>query len=168
MKELTSLDQRILNYKIENVFPVIADFSNYPKWFPENLNINVIKSSPEKVGSAINIKIGVIQFNIELKRINQNKEIIVQYSGAYEGQGIWYFFDSTNGTKLMYEIELKIKNPLVRLISLFINIASFHSKMMTKIFDGLEDYLNNIYRTNTDGFDNSNNSKPKIFSITGN
>lgn len=168
MKELSSLDQKILNYKVENVFPVIADFTNYSKWFPENLQISLVKSTPEKVGSVINIKIGIIQFNIELTRINSNKEIIVHYTGAYEGQGIWYFFDSSNGTKLMYEIDLKIKNPLIRLISFFINIASIHSQIMTKIFSRLEEYLNNLYKFKSNDLSNFNNSQPKIFSITGN
>lgn len=165
MKELTSLDQKILNIKIENIFPVIADFESYKNWFPNNLEIKLIKSTPEKIGSIIQIKIGIVNFKIELTRIIPNKEIIVSYTGAYEGQGIWYFFDSTNGTKLLYEIELMIKNPIIRFISLFINLTTLHSKMMTKIFNGLEEYLNKTYNIKKNGINNSNNTQSKIFFI---
>ncbi len=140
----------------------------YKNWFPSKPEINLIKSTPDKIGSIIQIKIGVIKFFIELMRINPEKEIIVHYSGAYEGNGIWYFFESSNGTKLMYEIELKVKNPIVRFVSLFVNIAALHSKMMTEVFNGLENYLNKLYQTEKNGLNNLSDSQPKIFSITSN
>lgn len=168
MNELTSLDYKILNHKIENIFPIVADFESYKHWFPQKPEITLIKSAKDKIGSIIQIKTGIVKFNIELMRINTNKEIIVQYYGAYEGKGIWYFFESANGTKLMYEIELKVKNPLVRFVSLFVNLAAIHSKMMTKVFNGLEDYLNKLYKTEKNGHDNLSNAQPKIFSITSN
>lgn len=168
MKELTSLDHKILNYPVEKIFPIISDFQTYKEWYPKNVDISLIKSTPNKIGSVIQIKFGVIKFNIELARINQFREIIVQYSGAYEGSGIWYFFESANGTKLMYEIDLKIKSPLVRFVSIFVNINFMHSKVMTEIFDGLENYLNNIYKNEKNGLNNHSNSQPKIFSISSN
>lgn len=168
MRELTSLDQRILSYKIEKIFPVIADFETYKEWFPSKPGIKIIKTTAVKTGSIIQVQFGIIKFTIELMRINPNKEIIVHYSGAYRGKGIWYFFESANGTKLMYEIELEILNPLIRFSSLFLNIASLHSKMMTKIFDGLENYLHKIYKNEANGINNSDNTQPKIFSISGN
>lgn len=168
MKELTSLDQKILNYPVDKIFPIVSDFQTYREWFPKNVDISLIKKTPEKIGSIIQIKFGIVKFKIELTRINQFREIIVQYSGAYEGNGIWYFFESTIGTKLLYEIDLKIKNPIVRFISIFVNINSMHSNVMTKIFDGLENYLNNIYKNEKNGINNHSNSQPKIFSISSN
>lgn len=168
MKELTSLDQKILNYPVDKIFPIVSDFQTYREWFPKNVDISLIKKTPEKIGSIIQIKFGIVKFKIELTRINQFREIIVQYSGAYEGNGIWYFFESTIGTKLLYEIDLKIKNPIVRFISIFVNINSMHSNVMTKIFDGLETYLNNIYKNEKNGINNHSNSQPKIFSISSN
>ncbi len=168
MKELSSLDQKILKFSVDKVFPVVADFQTYTEWFPNKPGIRILKLNPEKVGSIIEIKTGIISFKIELMRINPHKEIIVEYNGAYEGRGIWYFFETTNGTKLMYEIELEIKNILVRFVSLFINLNSIHSKMMTKIFDGLEDYLNKTYDVKPNGINNNSNSQSKIFSISSN
>lgn len=168
MKELTSLDQKILNYPVDKIFPIVSDFQTYREWFPKNVDISLIKKTPEKIGSIIQIKFGIVKFKIELTRINQFREIIVQYRGAYEGNGIWYFFESTNGTKLLYEIDLKIKNPIVRLISIFVNINSMHSNVMTKTFEGLENYLNNIYKNEKNGINNHSNSQPKIFSISSN
>jgi ribosome-associated toxin RatA of RatAB toxin-antitoxin module len=169
MKELTSLDQKILNYEIEKVFPVVSDFNSYKEWFPKSSKVKLKKITEERTGSIIELKVGVVKFQMEMKSISPNKEIIVHYSGAYSGKGIWYFFENINGTKLMYEIDLVIKNPLVRFVSLFINIAHIHSKKMTEVFDGLEQYLDKLYNNNkANGLNNSKNSQPKIFSISGN
>ncbi len=165
MKELTSLDQKIFNLKIENIFSVISDFASYKNWFPTNPEMKLIKSTPEKIGSIIQIKTGIVNFKIELTRIIPNKEIIVSYTGAFEGQGIWYFFESTNGTKLLYEIDLKVKSPVVRFFSFFLNLTALHSKLMTQVFSGLEEYLNKTYNINKNGINNSNSSQSKIFYI---
>ncbi|MCX8056740.1 MAG: SRPBCC family protein [Ignavibacteria bacterium] len=168
MRELSSLDQKILNLPIEKIFPVVSDFKTYNEWFPKNPELKILKTTSDYVGSIVEVKIGLVSFRIELMRINPNKEIIVQYSGAYEGRGIWYFFETINGTKLMYEIELEIKNPLVRFLSLFVNLNSIHSKMMTKIFQGLEEYLYKIYDIKPNGLNNINDTQSKIFPISSN
>lgn len=168
MRNLTSLDQKVLSYKVENVFNVVSNFETYKEWFPEDAKVTVVKTTSQGVGSVIQVKTGIISFNIELMRINPNKEIIVRYSGAYEGEGIWYFFETTNGTKLMYEIELKIKNPLVFFLNFFINISTLHSKVMVKMFNRLEQYLNKIYNVDSNSLNNNSNTQPKIFTLSSN
>lgn len=168
MRNLTSLDQKILSFKVEDVFKVVSNFETYKEWFPEDAKVNVIKINPKGVGSIIQVKTGIISFQIEMMRINPNKEIIVHYTGAYEGEGIWYFFETANGTKLMYEIELKIKNPLVIVLNFFVNVSMLHSKVMNKIFNRLEEYLNKIYNVNSNSLNNNSNTQPKIFSFTSN
>lgn len=166
MRELTSLDQKTLLHKVENVFKVVSNFETYKEWFPEDAKVSLIKFYPNGVGSIIQVKVGIIKFNIEMIRIIENKEIIVQYTGAYEGNGIWYFFETVNGTKLMYEIDLKIKNPFVFLIDLFVSVSMLHSNMMAKMFNRLEEYLNKIYNVKSNSINNTGNSQPKIFSLT--
>ncbi len=168
MRTISSLDQKILNFKIEQVFDVISDFSTYNEWFPKSVKLELLNSQTEKIGSLIKISIGIVSFQCELMKINNNKEIIVHYSGAYEGNGIWYFLETGKGTKLMYEIDLEIKNPIVRFLSLFINVAGIHSKMMSNLFQGLEKYLDKIYNGGSDSLDNLSNTQPKIFSISSN
>lgn len=168
MKTISSLDQKVLNFKIEQVFDVISDFSTYSEWFPNSIKLEVLNSNKEKVGSLIKISIGIVSFQCELMRINKNKEIIVHYTGSYEGNGIWYFLETGKGTKLMYEIDLEIKNPIVKVLSLFVNVTGIHSKMMSNIFQGLEQYLNKIYNGDSDSLDNLSNTQPKIFSISSN
>ena len=168
MRNLTSLDQKVLSHKVEDVFKVVSNFETYKEWFPEDAKVTVVKTTSQGVGSVIQVKTGIISFNIELMRINPNKEIIVRYSGAYEGEGIWYFFETTNGTKLMYEIELKIKNPLVFFLNFFINISTLHSKVMVKMFNRLEQYLNKMYNVDSNSLNNNSNTQPKIFTLSGN
>jgi ribosome-associated toxin RatA of RatAB toxin-antitoxin module len=168
MRNLTSLDQKIFSHKVELVFRVISNFETYKDWFPEEAKVKLIETNSKGIGSVMQVEIGIIKFKIELTRINPNKEIIIRYSGAFEGEGIWYVFETTNGTKLMYEIELKIKNPLVVFLNFFVNISTLHSKMMTKMFNRLEEYLNKIYNVNSNSLNNNSNTQPKIFTISGN
>jgi ribosome-associated toxin RatA of RatAB toxin-antitoxin module len=168
MRDLTSLDQKVFPLKVEDVFNVISNFETYKDWFPQETKVNLLKSTPERIGSIIQVKTGTISFNIEMMRINPNKEIFVRYSGAYEGEGIWYFFETINGTKVMYEIELKIKNPFVVLLNFFVSVSMLHSKIMTKIFNRLEEYLIKIYNVKSNSLNNNSNTQPKIFNLTGN
>jgi ribosome-associated toxin RatA of RatAB toxin-antitoxin module len=168
MRDLNSLDQKILSHKVEDVFKVVSNFETCKEWFPEDAKVEIIKINPSGVGSIIQVKTGIISFNIEMMKITPNKEILVRYSGAYEGEGIWYFFETTNGTKLMYEIELKIKHPLVVLLNFFVSVSSLHSKVMMKMFDRLEKYLNKIYNVNSDSLNNNSNTQPKIFTLSSN
>lgn len=168
MRNLTSLDQKVLSHKVEDVFKVVSNFETYKEWFPEDVKVTVIDTTPHGIGSIIKVENGIIRFNIEMMRVNPNKEILVRYSGAYEGEGIWYFFETTNGTKLMYEIELKIKNPLVFFLNFFINISTLHSKVMVKMFNRLEQYLNKIYNVDSNSLNNNSNTQPKIFTLSGN
>ncbi|MGB9663952.1 MAG: SRPBCC family protein [Ignavibacteria bacterium] len=168
MRSITTLDQKIFPFKVEDVFKVISNFETYKEWFPEGTKVILLESTPKAIGSIIQVKTGIVSFNMELMKINPNKEIFVRYSGAYEGEGIWYFFETTTGTKVMYEIDLKIKNPLVVLINFFVNVSALHSKIMTKIFDRLEKYLNKIYNVNSNSLNNNSNAQPKIFNITSN
>lgn len=168
MRTVSSLDQKNLNFKIEQVFDVISDFSTYSEWFPKSVKLEVLNSHKEKVGSLIKISIGIVSFQCELMRINKNKEIIVHYTGSYEGNGIWYFLETGKGTKLMYEVDLQIKNPIVKVLSLFVNVAGIHSKMMSNLFQGLEKYLNKIYNDDSNSLDNLSDTQPKIFSISSN
>lgn len=168
MRNLTSLDQKVLSHKVEDVFKVVSNFETYKEWFPEDVKVTVIETTPHGIGSIIKVETGIIRFNIEMMRVNPNKEILVRYSGAYEGEGIWYFFETTNGTKLMYEIELKIKNPLVFFLNFFINISTLHSKVMVKMFNRLEQYLNKIYNVDSNSLNNNSNTQPKIFTLSGN
>ncbi len=168
MKKLSSLDQKILNHKVEKVFDLVSNYETYKIWFPESIKLNLVKSTPNKIGSVIEICTGFVKFYCELIRINSNKELVVHYSGAYEGRGIWYFFESLNGTKLIYEIDLEIKNPFVFLVSLFLDLSHIHSKMMTNIFFSLEKYLNELYNVNGNSVSNNSNTQPKIFTLTGN
>ncbi len=166
MRSLTSLDHKILNHKPENIFKVVSNFETYPEWFGKDVRLKSIKTTQQKIGSVIKVKFGIIGFEIELMRVNPNYEIFVKYSGAYSGQGVWYFFETTNGTKLMYEIDLKIRNPLVWFTSLFVNIARLHSEIMAKIFRNLEEYLNKIYGNSEDGLNSSSDPQSKIFFIS--
>lgn len=168
MRSLTSLDQKVFPFKVEDVFKVISNFETYKEWFPDGTKVILLESTPKTIGSTIQVKTGMISFNIEMMKINPNKEIFVRYSGAYEGEGIWYFFETINGTKVMYEIDLKIKNPLVVLINFFVSVSAIHSKMMTKLFDRLEQYLNKIYNVNSNSLNNNSNTQPKIFNLSGN
>lgn len=168
MRNLTSLDQKVLSHKVEDVFKVVSNFETYKEWFPEDVKVTVIETTPDGIGSIIKVENGIIRFNIEMMRVNPNKEILVRYSGAYEGEGIWYFFETTNGTKLMYEIELKIKNPLVFFLNFFINISTLHSKVMVKMFNRLEQYLNKIYNVDSNSLNNNSNTQPKIFTLSSN
>lgn len=168
MRKINSLDHRIIHHSVENIFTVISDFNTYPEWFGKKVRVKVLKITEEKIGSLIQINFGTVKFFCEIVKILLNKEIVVKYTGAYSGMGTWFFFKGTNGIKVIYEIDLIIRNPFVYILSYFISLNRIHSKTMNDIFNNLEKYLSQRFNAKLNGIRNSSNSQPKIFTLPSN
>lgn len=167
MKQINSIDQIIFNSDIENIFKTILDLTSYKEWFPDKFKLEIISNEENYIGSRIKISYLGIEFIWEIIKIEKLSEIIVSYSGAYKGLATWYFSNLADGVKVMFEVELEIKNPFILFASFFVNMNEFHSKQMVQLFNNLETYLNTKYPNEKTRINNIGNIQPPTFTITG-
>ncbi len=166
MRKISSLDQRILKHDIGKLFNTIVNFETYPEWWDKKIKLNILKKTENYINSKIEIVVYGKSFFYEIVKAKPNHEIVINYSGIYSGTGTWFFVEGANGVKVMYEVDLEVKDFFVSLISFIFNLNVMHSKQMAKLFNGLEKYLNG--NSDSDSFDSSRNVQPPTFTLKGN
>ncbi len=168
MRRFSSLDQRILDFKIEDIFNSVADFQTYPEWWQKETNVKVISKTETKIGSQIEVSSLGGKFFCEVVKLVTNREIVVNYSGMFKGSGTWFFVEGANGVKVMYEIDLSIQNLFTAFVSFFVNFSLYHSKQMAKLYSNLEEYLKKKFKNETSDIDSSCNVQPPTFTLPRN
>lgn len=166
MRKILSLDQRILKQDIKNIFNAIVDFNTYHEWWDKSIKINVLNRTENFINSKIEITVYGKKFFCEIVKTVPHQEIVINYSGIYCGTGTWFFIEGANGVKVMYEVDLEVKDFFVKVISFIINLSAIHSKQMAKLFNGLENYLYD--NSNIDSLDNTSNVQPPTFTLKSN
>jgi len=166
MRKILSLDQRILRYDIKNIYNAVVDFNTYPAWWDKSIKINILRRTQNFINSKLEITAYKKRFFCEIVKVKPHQEIVINYSGIYSGTGTWFFVEGANGIKVMYEVDLEVKDFFVSLFSFIINLNAIHSKQMAKLFNGLENYLND--NSNGDSLDSARNVQPPTFTLTGN
>jgi uncharacterized protein YndB with AHSA1/START domain len=142
MRQTQANDCRTLPFDVAEVFAALLDFENYPRWWPAQLRVRVLKVSPERVGSRIEVRPRGGVFVCEIVQVVPDREILIGYvEGVHMGTGRWRFEKVAEGTCACYQIDLEPHGWLPRLLSNVMNFGKLHSRSMEKVFDGLEGWL---------------------------
>lgn len=146
MRKIIASDTVHLNHPIEKVWPVISEITSYIKWWPESVNLEIVKSTPEIVGSVLKANpLGGDSFSTMVDEIIPYQKIKIKYfDGLYRGDGFWIVESQNQKTVLTYKVDLEIVDPFTKFISYFIPVSEIHSLIFKKIFRNLEKYLEKI------------------------
>jgi ribosome-associated toxin RatA of RatAB toxin-antitoxin module len=144
VRRTRATDCRILPFPVGQVGAGLLDFASYPRWWPAQLRIRVLRTTPDHVGSRIEVRPRGGWFICEIAQVIPNREILIHYvDGVHRGTGRWTVEPVDGGTRVCYQIDLEPHGSLPRLLSHALNFARLHSRMMVKVFDGLEHWLSN-------------------------
>jgi uncharacterized protein YndB with AHSA1/START domain len=142
MRQTQATDCRTLPFDVAEVFAALLDFESYPRWWPAQLRVRVLKATPERVGSRIEVRPRGGVFVCEIAQVVPDREILIGYvEGVQRGTGRWRFEKVAEGTRACYQIDLEPQGWLPRLLSNVMNFGKLHSRSMEKVFDGLEEWL---------------------------
>jgi ribosome-associated toxin RatA of RatAB toxin-antitoxin module len=142
MRRTQATDCRTLPFDVSQAFAALLDCKNYPRWWPGQLRVRVLKTTLDAVGSRIEIRPRGGRFICEIAQVVPNREILIEYvEGVHRGTGRWTFEKLTEGTRACYQIDLEPQGWLPRLLSNWMDFAKIHSRLMEKVFDGLESWL---------------------------
>jgi ribosome-associated toxin RatA of RatAB toxin-antitoxin module len=142
VRRTQTTDCRILRFDLGQAFAALLDLDYYARWWPSQLRIRVLKTTPNHVGSRIEVCPRGGWFTCEISQVIPEREIEIRYvDGVHRGTGRWTFEPVAGGTQVCYRIDLEPHGRLPRLLSHVLNFAKLHSGMMEKVFDGLADWL---------------------------
>lgn len=89
---------------------------------------------------------GAGEFTWQCVETIENQRISLEYKGAFEGKGHWILEPHGASTRVIYEVNVEIKNPFLCFVNKFISVERQHSKMMKKVFKSLDNYVSNLHR----------------------
>jgi uncharacterized protein YndB with AHSA1/START domain len=142
MRRTRANDCRTLPFDPGAVFAALLDCENYPRWWPAQLRVRVLRLARDGVGSRIEIRPLGGRFICEIARVVPDREILIEYAeGVHRGTGRWALEKVAEGTRACYEIDLEPQGWLPRLLSNWVDFGRMHSRSMGKVFDGLESWL---------------------------
>jgi ribosome-associated toxin RatA of RatAB toxin-antitoxin module len=134
MKNIHTINSKILPYTRERIWEVITDLSNYSAWWPSSLKIKTLQLLEGLLGSRIEIRpYGGQAFYCEVSDIDDGIELTMTYTGIYTGTGRWTISEVNEQRCVTYEIELKIESTMIRLLSSVLPVAAIHSHLMEKV-----------------------------------
>lgn len=141
-------NSKTLPYPAEDIWGVLTDFANYPKWWPSSIKIKVARIEPELIHSQIEVKpYGGQSFTCEVISYLNNSELQMKYSGIYSGTGTWTLSEINGQCSVTYEILLEIESAWIRLLSRLLPVAKIHSKLMDEVLSGLDRHVGLIRGT---------------------
>src|SRR5438552_3776811 len=142
MRRTQTTDCRTLPFDVAEVFAALLDFESYTRWWPAPLRVRVLKTTPDRVGSRIEVRPRGGWFVCEVGHVIPGQEIVIRYAeGVHRGTGRWTFEKLADGTRACYRIDLEPRGWLPRLLSNWMDFGTMHSRSMAKVFDGLESWL---------------------------
>lgn len=142
MRRIRSKDCRLLAAPPPAVYTVLADLPNYARWWPPEIGFTPLPAPPGAPGPRLQVRVMGSGFCVEVERVVEFAEVHIRYfAGAHQGTGVWTLTPMEGGTNLCYAIDLEPQTWAGRILSHVMDFSSLHSRLMQKIFDGLQRHL---------------------------
>jgi ribosome-associated toxin RatA of RatAB toxin-antitoxin module len=142
MKRTQATDCLTLPFDVAVLVAAVLDCERYHRWWPAQLRVQILRVTPDRVGSQIEIQPRGGRFVCEIARVAPDREIEIEYvEGVHRGKGRWTFERLGDGTRACYQIDLAPQGWLPRLLSNWMDVGDMHSRSMAKVFDGMGEWL---------------------------
>ena len=142
MRRTQVMDCRVFSFDAACVYAALIDFGSYPKWWPSELRLKVLRVTNDLTGSRFEMRPRGGSFVCDVVALDDQRELQIRYvDGLHRGTGLWTLRPHKHGTLVCYQIDLEPQGFVPRLLSNVIDFASIHSRGMEKVFDGLQQWL---------------------------
>jgi len=136
---IRSADHCILPLPPEQIWPVLADVSRYPQWWPKALCTSTSTATADLLGAELKLRpLGGYSFTCRVVAFEQLKRINFEYGGGFiAGTSAWRLEPAGQGTRVVYDIDVVVNSRLASLVHRAINLGRVHSFSMQIIFRNL-------------------------------
>ncbi len=140
----------IIRLPAADVWPVVADFGGYSRWWPKSVRVRALSSDAPLLGSEVEIQPrGGRPFRCRVDAVDEPKRIRMRYFGGFiEGFGEWRLEPLGPDTRVIYQLEVNAYGWLVALLGKVFDLAQLHSRSMQTILHNLSDVLQRKQHSN--------------------
>jgi coenzyme Q-binding protein COQ10 len=137
---IRAVDERMLPFVPDQIWPVLAEVKGYPNWYPRSLNVKVLAATADGIGSELEIRPrGGRAFRCRVESFKPPHRMRMRYPGNFiEGVGEWRLEAVTGGTRVVYELDVVANGRLVAWLSRLLPLGLLHSKSMREVLENLE------------------------------
>lgn len=102
-------DERVLPFAPEQIWPVLADVTSSPRWWPASIRLTVLRASPELIGSELEVSPrGGRPFRCRVEAIEPPRRMQMRYgNGFVTGTGEWRLEAVAGGTCVVYALGVQ-------------------------------------------------------------
>ena len=135
-----AVDERVLPFAPEQIWPVLADVTASPRWWPTSIRLTVLNASPGLIGSELEVcPRGGRPFRCRVEAIEPPRRMQMRYgNGFVTGTGEWRLEAVAGGTRVAYALDVQAHGWLVALLGKLLPLGKIHSKSMQELLAKLE------------------------------
>ena len=140
---IRATDEAIVPFPPTEVWRVLADVADYPRWWPRHLGLRVLHREAGLVGSEVEQRpFGGRPFRCRVEAVEEPSSIRAQYHGGFiEGRGEWRLEAVGSGTRVRYELDVHAEGRVVACLGRILPLGRIHSRQMRSVFRQLERVL---------------------------
>ncbi|GFZ87331.1 hypothetical protein RLOatenuis_7520 [Rickettsiales bacterium] len=132
-------NSRLLSYKAEEIFNVVADIKQYPNILTYIDTITINKQEKNFIEATVNLSFGLwsIEYDCEIELYFHNKITTVATRGPFKRLNAEWTFEQYNDTTLVkYKLDFQLRSPLLHLMA-----SNFLARSLKSTIKSFEHYL---------------------------
>lgn len=139
---IDATDEITIPFPATEVWPVLADFAVYSRWWPKSLEIRIL-SGGMLLGTEVEIRpAGGRSFRCRVEAVDEPRRIQMRYFGGFiEGFGEWRLEPLGQETRVIYKLEAKAHGWMAVLLGKVLNLGQIHSRSMQLVLQNLSQEL---------------------------
>ena len=97
---IRAVDERVLPFVPDQIWPVLADVTGYPQWYPPSLHLQVRAVTADGIGSEVELRPrGGRAFRCRVEALEPPRRLRLRYPGDFiVGTGEWRLDAAPGGT----------------------------------------------------------------------
>ena len=137
---IRAVDERVLPFAPDQIWPVLADVNGYPQWYPRSLHLHVRAVTAAGIGSEVELRPrGGRAFRCRVESLEAPRRLRLRYPGDFiVGTGEWRLDAAPGGTRVVYELDVVAHGRLALLLGWLLPLGKIHSKFMREVLESLE------------------------------
>ena len=140
---IRATDEVVVPLPPGEVWRVLADVGGYSRWWPRSLGLRVLSGGATLIGTELELRpFGGRPFRCRVEAVEEPRRMRVRYSGGFvEGCGEWRLEPLGGGTRVIYDLDVRVAGRLVAFLARLIPLGRLHSRPMRGVLQNLERVL---------------------------
>ena len=137
---ICAVDERVLPFASDQIWPVLADVNGYPHWYPPSLHLRVRAVAADGIGSEVELRPrGGRAFRCRVESLEAPHWLRLRYPDDFiVGTGEWRLDAAPGGTRVAYELDVVATGRLAVLLGWLLPLGKIHSRLMQEVLVNLE------------------------------